>query len=86
MLSLGVGKAPKLQDNTEEWREKMLTTPKAVLIGLIAIAVAIVLQPITSGILVSEALAELYPEEFHMFNKGFRSISNSINGIAACRL
>ena len=86
MLSLGVGKAPKLQDNTEEWREKMLTTPKAVLIGLIAIAVAIVLQPITSGILVSEALADLDYGEKAMFKKGLGSIANSIKSIAACRL
>ncbi len=64
----------------------MLTTPKAVLIGLIAIAVAIVLQPITSGILVSEALAQLDVSDHSMFKSKLGGIANAISGIAACRL
>ena len=78
----------------------MLTTPKSILFGLFAIALAIVFQPASSQILVSEAQAaasqtqintmvgalNLISSSLITMNGALSVIPNALTGMAACRL
>jgi hypothetical protein len=65
---------------------KNLTTPKAVLIGLAMIALAILFQPAVSRLIISPAYAEgLDSSDFRMFSSGLSNIASAIHSIRACQ-
>jgi hypothetical protein len=64
----------------------MLTTPRAILIGLGLIAIAIVFQPTTRNAFITTAHAEIDGRDLRAFVSGpLESIARAINGIQACR-
>jgi hypothetical protein len=63
----------------------MLTTPRAVLLGLGLIAVAIVLQPIARNAFITPAHAELSIMDFQGIENSLDKIASAISGLSFSR-